>query len=234
MIDLGTTEIFILGPTLPRKEFEQYSTRVFDDWDARLQRELSVSDYSVSLEVEEGSVTAVATVAATLSAVYLGISNYGSFISGLETIAKQVRGAGDYLAHRATAPFTRLNLPPRVRRRSGDLGRIRRLFRRVQRQEISIGEAMIEAEQIVGSDAREAPDFMEQLAATIISVGQHPQQLVLPMDLPEEIESGPMPSDELRPRAVSPNAPVVPRPRFRVTVWRESRTGKREIRITEL
>lgn len=234
MVDLGSTELFIPGPTLSREDFQEYSTRLFDDWEARLQQELSLPDYSISLEVEEGSVTAVAAVAATLGAIYTGISKYNSFLGGLTTITKQVRAAGDYFAHRATEPFTRLNLQPRVRRRTGTLGRLQRLLRRVQHQELSVEEAITEAQNIVGSDADTAPEFMLQLSTTIVTVGRHPEQLVLPMDLPEEVEPEPTPAVTRGPRSDAPKVPGPPRPRFRVEVWRESRTGKREVRITEL
>src|SRR4051794_19854857 len=101
MIDLGRTEFYIAGPTLPRGEFEAYSTHLFDAWEARLQSDFNVPDYSLALEVEEGSVSGIAVVGATLSAIYLGIGYYGSFIAGLETIRQQVGAAGAHLADQA-------------------------------------------------------------------------------------------------------------------------------------
>jgi hypothetical protein len=234
MITLGTTELFISGPSLPRGEFEEYSTSLFEAWDARLQAELGVPDYSISLEAEEGSVTVIATVGATAVALYGGISKYNSFLSGLETIAKQVRSAGDVLAARAAVPFTRLNLQPRVRKRTGDLGKLQRLLRRVQREEMSVEEALAEAEKIVGPEAATAPDFMRRLSDTVLTLGRHPEQLTLPMELPDEVE-GPALTDRERHReAVAARPPSPPQPRFRVEVWRNSRSGKREVRITEL
>jgi hypothetical protein len=234
MITLGTTELFIPGRSLPRGEFEEYSTSLFEAWDARLQAELSVPDYSVSLEAEEGSVTVTATVAAALVALYGGVSKYNSFLSGLETIAKQVRTAGDHLVDRAAVPFTRLNVQPRIHRRSGDLGRIQRLLRRVQRQEISVEEALGEAEKIIGPDAATAPDFMQRLADTLVTLGHHPEQLILPMELPDEVEVLPPAIGDRQRPAVTQRPSSAPQPRFRVEVWRNSRSGKREVRITEL
>lgn len=234
MIDLGTTELFIAGPTLPRDEFETYSTQLFEDWDGRLQNDLALPDYSISLEVEDGSLTVVGTVGATLLALYVGIGNYGSFVAGLETISKQVRAAGDHLSARASAPFTRLNLRPRIRRKGGTLGQLQRLFIRVQRREISVEEAVGESERILGDEDLGKAEFLDRLSSALSDVRIPPQQLVLPMDLPEDrfpksdeqIDAGSAP---VRPKPV-----LSPKPRFRVEFWRESKTGKREMRIVEL
>jgi hypothetical protein len=237
MIDLGRTEFYIAGPTLPRGEFEVYSTELFDEWEARLQRDFNVPDYSLSLEVEEGSVSGIAIVAAALSAVYLGIGNYGSFISGLETIRKQVRAAGAHLAEQAASPFVRLNLRPRVTQRGGTLGKLQTLFRKVQRQEISAENALHEAEQLLGPEAVEVPDFMNRLSGALVSV-RHYEQLLLPIDLPEEVVSESEPELESVPipvgRPAATKTQLPPKPRFRIEVWRNSRSGKREVRITEL
>lgn len=237
MIDLGRTEFYIAGPTLPRGEFEAYSTHLFDEWEARLQRDFNVPDYSLSLEVEEGSVSGIAVVGAALAAVYVGIGNYGSFISGLETIKKQVRAAGAHLAEQAANPFVRLNVRPRVTQRGGTLGQLQRLFRKVQRQEISAADAVREAEQLLGPEASAAPEFMNRLSDALRSARQY-EQLLLPMELSEDAAVEPDSEPESGPDRVSRpptgKTQLPPKPRFRVEVWRNSRSGKREVRITEL
>jgi hypothetical protein len=56
MIDLGTTDFFIGVPSMSRGKFKEYSTRLFDEWEDHVSRTLELPDYSLALEVEEGSV----------------------------------------------------------------------------------------------------------------------------------------------------------------------------------
>lgn len=104
MLDLGTTDFYIAVPSMPRQEFEKYSTRLFDEWGEYVEKTLTLQDYSLALEVEEGSVKGVGRIAALLGVVYFGIGNYGSFISGVQIIREQISTAGDFLAKRAALP----------------------------------------------------------------------------------------------------------------------------------
>ena len=86
MFDLGSTDFYIAVPSMPRREFEKYSTSLFDEWDEYAARILALPDYSLVLEVEEGSIKGSGKIAVVLGALYIGIGNYGSFMSGLQTI----------------------------------------------------------------------------------------------------------------------------------------------------
>jgi hypothetical protein len=234
MIDLGTTSFWLDAPVMSRDHFEVYSTRLFDEWDARLTAKLTLSDYSLALELEEGSVEGAGTVKVVIGTLLGGVVAYGGFVNGIQIIGKQVRAAGDYLAKRAAAPFTTLNLKPRVRRRSGTLGQLQRLFVSVQQRELSIEEAIREAEVILGQEAMESPEFMKMLSDALKGIRQDPEQLLLPMPLPEELQAA-SPTDK-RPSARERKKAVVQpeRQHWRVEMWRESKTGKREMRIVEL
>ena len=234
MIDLGSTSFYLGAPVMSREDFEAYSTRLFEEWDTRLAGELNLSDYSLTLELEEGSVEGLGTVGVVIGVLLAGISNYGGLVTGLEAIGKQVRSAGDYLADRAAAPFVMLNLKPRVRRRSGKLGQLQRLFVRVQRRDISAEEALREAEDFLADDATESPDFMELLGSTLRGIPRNPEQLALPMRLPEDAIPEGEASADLGARARKRPLALPPKQQWRVEVWRESRTGKRHIRITEV
>ena len=80
MIYLGGTDFYIDVPSLPRHEFEQYSTKLFDEWEAYVENALKIPDYSLALEVEEGSIKGSAKIAAALGAIYIGIGQYLSLI----------------------------------------------------------------------------------------------------------------------------------------------------------
>ena len=116
MIDLGSTNFHIGVPSMPRQELRRYSTRLFDEWDEYVENTLKLPDYSLALEVEEGSVKGGGKIAVVLGALYLGIGNYGSFISGLQTIREQISSAGDFLAERAVQPFELSGVLPKVRK----------------------------------------------------------------------------------------------------------------------
>lgn len=232
MVELGTTDFRFDVQPMPRAELRAYSTRLFDEWDERLGTDFAVKDYSIKLEIEEGSLIGVAAVSATLGALYYGVANYPSFIEGLQKIQSHVRFAADHLVLCAQEPFTRLNLRPRITRRTGVPGQLQRLFQRVKRRELDVEEAMREADRLLGSEAQGAPEFMQSLATSLAQVRRNPEQLILPMELPEETAVQSDSRAPVRPRSPKELAP--PSLHLKVEVWRDSRTGKRQIRITEI
>ena len=153
MIDLGATDFYIDVPSLPRHEFEKYSTKLFDEWEAYVEQVLKIPDYALALEVEEGSIKGGAKIAAALYALYMGIGQYGSFVSGLQTIQGQISSAGDFLATHATSPFSSSNVKPKVKKHTGSLGELQRLFYKVQQGKITPEQAMLKAEIMFGDEA---------------------------------------------------------------------------------
>ncbi|HEY5491465.1 MAG TPA: hypothetical protein VIK25_09790 [Gemmatimonadaceae bacterium] len=219
-------------PAMPREEFRVYSTQLFDEWDESLGTDFALKEYSLRLEVEEGSVVGLAFIGATLGALYYGIASYPSFVEGLQKIQSHVRTAGDHLVLRAAEPFTRLNLKPRITRRSGVPGQLQRLLLRVKRREIDVEVAMREAERLLGAEAAASPDFMRALAGSLMQVRRNPEQLFLPMELPEEVDAR---AGRERPsRAKTPKESPPHLQHLKIEVWRDTRTGKRRVRITEL
>lgn len=71
-----------------------------------------------------------------------------------------MRAAGDCIAAKAVVPCMRLDLKPRVHHRSGAIGKLQRLFVRVQRHERDPEQALQEAEEFLGADAGESPEFV--------------------------------------------------------------------------
>ena len=90
MLDLGTTEFVLAIPSLPEAELKRLSTSLFDAWDGYVDTTLSLSDYSLFLQVEEGSVRGAAKMGALVGALYMTIGNYGDFVSGVKTIGEQI------------------------------------------------------------------------------------------------------------------------------------------------
>jgi len=234
MANIGTTDFYIGVPSLPREEFEEYSTRLFDEWEIHVGSTLALPDYSLTLEVEEGSIKAVGKIAATLGALYIGIGQYSSFISGLQTIHSQVRSVGDYLGERAGSPFELSNTKSKVRKRGESLAKLQSLFNKVQHGAITVEEAMRESEIIFGSEAEEAPEFMNVLKEALEQIPLFPEQMQLPLvDINGEglIQDG---KKQTKPRPSQPRKPVPIPEQYRVEVWRENRKGKRNVRVRSL
>lgn len=234
MIDLGTTDFFIGVPSMPRPEFEKYSTRLFDEWEEHVGRTLALPDYSLALEVEEGSVKGAGNIAVVLGALYLGIGNYGDFFQGLQTIRGQISSAGDFLAERAAIPFKSNGRETKVRKRGGSLAHLHRLFVKVQRREMTAEQAMREAETLLGDEATTAPEFMHNLQESLEQTPLLPQQLPLLLDPLEQEAVVPGGGKERRPRPPHPMPTMPPSQQLRVEVWRESKKGQRRIRVIEL
>lgn len=234
MIDLGTTDFFIGVPSMPRSDFKRYSTRLFDEWEDYVSRNLTLPDYSLALEVEEGSVKGAGRIAAVLGTLYLGIGHYGDFIQGIQTIRGQVSSVGDYLAEQAGRPFKAHGYETKVRKHSGSLGQLQRLFAKVQRREMTAEEAMLEAEALFGDEATEAPRFMPELQRSLEQTPLHHQQLPLLPDATGQDRGLTSVEKKRRPRP-SPSLPTAPPPQhLRVEVWRDSKTGQRNVRVVQL
>jgi len=234
MASIGTTDFYIGVPSLPCEEFEEYSTQLFDEWESHVEQVLKLPDYSLALEVEEGSIKAVGKITATLGVLYIAIGQYGSFISGLQTINNQVRSAGNYLGVRASAPFESSNAKPKIRKRGESLARLQSLFDKVQRGDITVDQAMTESRIIFGSEAEEAPEFMNELKNSLENAPLYPQQIHLPLvdtDGEELISEG---KKQSKPRTPQPRVPPPIPDQYRVEVWRENKKGKRNVRVTSL
>lgn len=233
MAYIGSTEFFIDVPSLPRDEFERYSTQLFDDWESYVDSALSLPDYSIALETEEGSVKAVGRVAAALGVLYIGIGQYGSFINGLETIDRQVRDVGDYFSDRAAAPFEKSSTKPKVKRRGESLARLKTLFDKVQRGEMTVDQAMKEAESVFGGELEEAPEFVNALEDSLAKAPLFPRQIKLP--LVDALGNDLIPEGKKRRKSKRPSQPTQPAPvpeHYRVELWRESKKSKRNVRVS--
>lgn len=132
MINLGATDFYIDVPSLSRHELEKYSTKLFGEWESYVGKALKIPDYALALEVEEGSVKGVAKIAATIYALYIGVGQYGSFISGVQTIQGQINASGNFLASHVAMPFAADDVKPKIKKHTGSLGELQRLFLKVQ------------------------------------------------------------------------------------------------------
>ncbi len=216
---------------MARDEFELYSTRLFDDWEAYVSNVLKLSDYSLALEVEEGSIKAVGRIAATLGVLYIAIGQYGSFISGVQTIQSQIRTVDDYLGDRAAEPF---GVSPQISKRGESLSRIQTLFVKVQRRQLTVEEAMLETEAIFGSELETAPEFVSMLRDSLEKAPLYPEQAELELVNIDGVPLTLSAEKKKRTRLRTPTPPMPDPDQYRVEIWRENKRSKRNIRVVKL
>lgn len=208
---------------------EEYTIFLFDEWDKHIGNSLIIPDYSLSLEIEEGSIKGLGKIAVTAAALYVGIGQYGSFVSGIETIIGQTRSIGNYLVEKAeTLGESKGSL--KVKRRSETLGALGRLFHDVQNGKISAEEATSKAGILLGEDS---PELINSLGQEFKTLPLHPQQIEIHFNDPifsEEEKKIEKTKKPIQPK--TPTTPVIPSKNLRIEIWRESRKQQKKIRTT--
>ena len=234
MIDLGSTEFLLAVPSVPELQLKRLSTSLFDSWESFVDQSLSLPDYSLFLQVEEGSVKGMAQIGAVLGAVYLGIGNYGDFISGVKTITEQVGATSDYLTEQAGRVFSCPDPRASSRKRGGSLAALQRLFAKVQKGEMTADEAVIRAEDLFGSESNTAPGFMRDLEESLRNCPRHHEQQSFPFlgQSDEQVQQFIEPTRQPRLPRSSPD--LGPPLQLRVEVWRESKKKRKHTRVIKL
>lgn len=234
MLDLGTTEFHLEVPSVAPRELQFLSTLVFDEWDKYIDLTLSLPDYSLFLQVEEGSISGLGVVAAGLATIYIGLGNYGDFIQGVRTVSEQLAASREYLAERAKVVFQCPPSDARSSSRSGTLSALNRLFVKVQDGRLTPEEAIIRAEALLGDDAAEAPGFLKDMESALSGCPTRPVQLALLAD-----DDGPTQTEDQgdiprRERSQRPTVALAPPTHFRIEVWRESKKKRKQSRLTKV
>jgi hypothetical protein len=234
MVDLGATEFHLAIPSFSEAELKRLSSRLFDSWETFAGDALSLPDYSLFLQVEEGSVKGLATVGAVLGAIYFGIGNYGDFVSGLKTINEQLAATSDYLRENAPAVFSCPSSKVTTSRRAGRMAALQRLFMKVQSGALTADEAMHRAHALLGGEAESVPGFLEELARAFRDCPRFHEQQELPfLGHEDEVLS----EAPLRPRGPKPpisRPDLGPPLQLRVEVWRESKRKRKQTRVVKL
>lgn len=234
MVDLGSTEFHLAIPSYSEAELRQLSTRLFDSWESFAGDALSIPDYSLFLQVEEGSVRGLATVGAVLTAVYFGIGNYGDFVSGLRTINEQLAATSSYLRENAPTVFSCPESKATSSRQAGTMAALQRLFVRVQAGTLTPEEAMQRAQLLLGEETESVPGFLEELARAFRDCPRFHEQQTL--QFPEQDEDGLLvaPTRPRAPRSPAAQPDLAPPLQLRVEVWRESKRKRKQTRVVKL
>lgn len=187
MIDIVQASFNFDTPAPPEDELIAYARRIFDEMDAAAEKFLPFADYSLYLVVEEGSIKGRGKVAVFATALYFGIAQYGSFIQGLEIIARQgcavasavlSAASGDEMMQHVSKGQSRVN--------AGAASYLERLFVKVRDREIIPEEATRRALEILDPTRAELPPEAQQVIATAFeSIRLNPEQLRLDLGIEE-------------------------------------------------
>jgi hypothetical protein len=234
MLDLGSTEFNLAVPSVPGAELKRLSSSLFDSWEAYVGSALSLRDYSLFLQVEEGSVRGLARIGAAIGVLYMGIGNYGDFISGVTTIGQQVNATSEFLTERAGNVFSCPESQATTRKRGGTIAVIQRLFVRVQRGELTPEEASARAEALLGEESADEPGLLRELTNAFRGCPRYHEQQPLPFADGQE-DADPF-AHQLpqKPRAPRSGPVLGPPLQLRVEVWRESKKKRKHTRLVNL
>lgn len=235
MLDLSITEFVLAVPSLPEAELKRLSTSLFDTWDGYVDTALSLPDYSLFLQVEEGSVRGAAKIGAIAGALYMAIGNYGDFVSGVKTIGDQIAATSEFLSEQAKQTFSCPDAKATSKKRGGAVAGLQRLFVRVQKGELSPEEAMVFAEKFLGDQKNETPGLMEDLADAFQHCPRHHKQEEFPFEgLSGDLLAPNPPALPPVPKDSRPRVEFAPPLQLRVEVWRDSKKKRRKTRVVKL
>jgi hypothetical protein len=231
LIGIGSADIYIDTPKLSRKELEEYSKALFEEWEDYVDSHLELSDYSLSLSVEDGSVKTLGKIGVSLYALYIGVGQYGSFMSGVQTIKSQINDVSEYLGQRAVAPFSAQRISPKIRKRGEALSRLERIFKKVEAGEMTVEDA-VEKSKILLGEEENASGFYSDLEKSLIEIPSHPQEEQLELGIPSE-EAFTAEISNISKPSKPPRPQQPPVDHYRVVVWRDSRDDRVNVKVTK-
>jgi hypothetical protein len=233
MLDVVTTSFYMKAVAFEKKDFERYSTQLFDEWDSYVESHLDLPDYAVTLVIEEGSIKGRGTIAATASALYLAISQYGGFIQGVQTIREQASYVTNELFDKAKQRFGCETTRGNSKQSGGEIYYLKGLFERVQRGEVSPDRAVTELQDRWGEEAAASEDFLSGLAKALAKAPRHPQQLSMSHEFWEPC--GEIEMVERKPKPTLPRGPEPPHPQhYRIEIFRPRKGGDKKVKLTKV
>jgi hypothetical protein len=234
VIDLGQTEFRLAVPSVDAGALESLSNSLFDEWAEYVGQSLSLPDYSLFLQVDEGSINGWGKIKSGAGALIVGVGVYGGLFSGLDVIGKQLGATRDFLAEHAKSTFSCPSAKATTRKSGGTPAYLQRLFARVQRGQITPEEATLLAENHLAGEEPEAPGLLDALAKAFQECPRLPEQIPLPLEEISEIpplQSAP----RTPPNPPKPKGPeLLPPLQYRVEVWKDSKRNRKRSKVSPL
>jgi hypothetical protein len=213
MLDLSSTDFNFAITSVDSATLETLSNSLFDEWEIYVEQALTLPDYSLFLQVEEGSIIGRGKIMTGAKALIIGVS---------------------FLGEQAQSVFGCPKSDANVIKRGGVPAALNRLFARVEKGELTPDEATILARSVLGGEEEELPGFFDALAKAFHDCPSRPEQEKLPFsDLDEELEVL-KPEERKGPSKPRRQPPEVPSLHYRVEIWRESKNNKKQSKVTTL
>lgn len=234
MIDIGSTNFYFSLPNISGVDLKIYSENLFDSWAKIADDTLSLQDFSISLEVEEGSIKGKGRILATAAAIYIAVGQWGSFCAGVQTIKSQILEVSDFLVKEAEVEINQPIGVKKSRRSSGALGKIDVLFKKVQRGEITPEEAIRRTEIILNSEDGIPQELMQEIKNEFLGVPVFHKQI--PLFVPES-PLIPINGNQHGNYVIVNNSLRDSRnkkDKFRVKIWRGARGDLREVESSKI
>lgn len=238
MLLIGEANCNISISGLSEHELAGYAELLFDDIEQAAERFVRLPDYELHLDVEEGSILTKQRILVGIGTLYFGIGNYGSFIQGVREIKEQVKTVADVFL--SSAP-DRLSAPRELiikkNKSSAKLGELDRLFESVANGEMTPRTATDQALKVLEDDEKPPENLRRDIEKSIAKIKKHPEQV------PFAGEGYETPSGLIvQTQRVPPKKALLPPPaiaipttnKLRIEVWRESKSGKKNVRIVPL
>jgi hypothetical protein len=234
MLDLSSTDFNFAITSVDSATLETLSNSLFDEWEIYVEQALTLPDYSLFLQVEEGSIIGRGKIMTGAKALIIGVTAYGGLMSGIDIITKQTKSTASFLGEQAQSVFGCPKSDANVIKRGGVPAALNRLFARVEKGELTPDEATILARSVLGGEEEELPGFFDALAKAFHDCPSRPEQEKLPFsDLDEELEVL-KPEERKGPSKPRRQPPEVPSLHYRVEIWRESKNNKKQSKVTTL
>ena len=106
MLDLGSTDFNLSIASVDAQLLENLSNSLFDEWDSYVNKALVLSDYSLFLQVEEGSIIGRGQIMAGAKTLALALTAYGGLMSGVDIVSNQLKSTNKFLAEQAQIIFS--------------------------------------------------------------------------------------------------------------------------------
>jgi hypothetical protein len=233
VIDVVSSSFYIKAPDFNKADFEMYSSELFDEWERNVEGIINLSDYSLSLVVEEGSIKGRGKVAATLAVLYFGIGKYGDFVSGLKTMQEQAAYVTNALFSEAKSAFQCDGAAGHARRNLDALSYLRNLFNRVQRGELTVDQAISGVRIRFGEETDSVPGFLRELKSGLSLVPRDPHQLTLADQSWQECDEDSGTTKDREPKLPSPSPSPISH-HYRIEIYRESKRDTKKMTITKI
>jgi len=189
MLNLGSTDFNLAIKGVDSATLEGLSNSLFDEWEIYVQQALALPDYSLFLQIEEGSIIGRGKIMAGAKALVIAVTAYGGLMSGIDIITKQTKSTAGFLGDQAQSVFGCPKSNANVTKRGGVPAALNRLFARVERGELTPDEASILAQSVLGGQEEEVPGFFDALSKAFHSCPKRPEQEKLPLgDLNQELD----------------------------------------------